>query len=61
MLTRPEPTSNGNCDSWDFIVGKTPQTYSDMGAAARSLQANNINLFTTYQHSRGGVIWTTCG
>jgi hypothetical protein len=48
MLTRPEPTSNGNCDSWDFIVGKNPQTYSDMGAAARSLQANNINLFTTY-------------
>jgi len=26
MLTRPEPTSNGNCDSWEFIVGKKAKT-----------------------------------
>jgi hypothetical protein len=23
-VTRPEPTINGNCDSWGFIVGKKP-------------------------------------
>jgi hypothetical protein len=50
MLTRPEPTSNGNCDSWDFIVGKNPQMHSVLDAAGDALQANNINLFTTYQH-----------
>ena len=50
MLTRPEPTSNGNCDSWDFIVGKNPQMHSVLDAAGDTLQANNINLFTTYQH-----------
>jgi hypothetical protein len=24
MKTRPEPTIYGNCDSWNFIVGKKP-------------------------------------
>jgi hypothetical protein len=23
-MTRPEPTIYGNCESWDFIVGKKP-------------------------------------
>ena len=23
-MTRPEPTIYGNCDSWNFIVGKKP-------------------------------------
>jgi hypothetical protein len=48
MLTRPEPTSNGNCDSWDFIVGKKSKTHSGSDAAMGTLQANNINLFTAY-------------
>jgi hypothetical protein len=61
MLTRPEPTSNGNCDSWDFIVGKKLDTYSDSNAATGSLQPNNINLFTAYQHFDCRVYGTTCG
>jgi hypothetical protein len=24
VATRPEPTIIGNCDSWNFIVGKKP-------------------------------------
>jgi len=48
MLTRPEPTSNGNCDSWDFIVGKNPDLPSDPMATEQSLRASNINLSTTY-------------
>ncbi len=46
MLTRPEPTSNGNCDSWDFIVGKNPGLQSDPMATQHALQVRNINLFT---------------
>jgi len=61
MLTRPEPTSNGNCDSWDFIVGKKSKTHSDSDARTGTLQANNINLLTTYQHSGWRVYGTTCG
>ncbi len=61
MLTRPEPTSNGNCDSWDFIVGKNPQTHSVSNTVTDTLQANNINLFTAYQHFDCGVYGTTCG
>ena len=48
MRTRPEPTINGNCDSWDFIVGKKSKTHSGSDAAMGTLQANNINLFTAY-------------
>jgi len=48
MLTRPEPTSNGNCDSWDFIVGKNPDLPSDPKASKHPLQLSNINLSTTY-------------
>jgi len=44
MRTRPEPTINGNCDSWDFIVGKKPNTYSPKTALCRSLQARNRKL-----------------
>jgi hypothetical protein len=28
VSTRPEPTIYGNCDSWDFIVGKLTHTHS---------------------------------
>ncbi len=24
VMTRPQPTIYGNCDSWNFIVGKKP-------------------------------------
>jgi hypothetical protein len=31
VVTRPEPTIYGNCDSWSFIVGKKPRAYSRTG------------------------------
>jgi hypothetical protein len=44
MRTRPEPTINGNCDSWDFIVGKKPNTHIPKTPQCRSLQAHNRKL-----------------
>ena len=49
-MTRPEPTIYGNCDSWNFIVGKKPAVHSLEKAKTWSLQTNNRklihNLFT---------------
>jgi hypothetical protein len=44
MVTRPKPTIYGNCDSWDFIVGKKACTYSPETARTRSLQRGNSIL-----------------
>lgn len=49
-MTRPEPTIYGNCDSWNFIVGKKPVLHSLKKAQTESLQTSNKklihNLFT---------------
>jgi hypothetical protein len=51
--TRPEPTIYGNCDSWDFIVGKTARRQSPQNTVGRSLLLCNKNfihmLFTGSQ------------
>ena len=67
MATRPEPTIFGNCDSWNFIVGKKPYTYSRKTGAYRPLQHNNENLCTAYQHKQRqtteqlvGDLWIAC-
>ena len=60
MRTRPEPTINGNCDSWDFIVGKKPDTYSPKTALCRSLQACNRKLINNLFTNKGCSIWITC-
>jgi len=41
ILTRPEPTIIGNCDSWNFIVGKTVQKQSEKNCTLASLQLSN--------------------
>ena len=43
-MTRPEPTSNGNCDSWASIVGKKGVTMDMVTGETRALQAHNENL-----------------
>ncbi len=48
LLTRPEPTSNGNCISWEFIVGKNPELHSGLNTTEASLRVRNMNLSTTY-------------
>jgi hypothetical protein len=49
MLTRPEPTSNGNCDSWEFIVGKKAKTPTQQWPKKDTLQMRHRNLSTVYQ------------
>ena len=41
FLTRPEPTIIGNCEGWNFIVGKKPKTYSPKKSNHESLQDCN--------------------
>ena len=43
-MTRPEPTIYGNCDSWDFIVGRKPRTDNPMWSLASRLQIHD-NIF----------------
>jgi hypothetical protein len=57
VVTRPEPTIYGNCDSWSFIVGKKPRAYSRTGGQTRSLQASNINLIHNLSTILGGKLW----
>jgi len=68
MLTRPEPTSNGNCDSWKFIVGKKAKTPTDHWLKRDTLRNRHSILFTAYQHfyhrlygQAVGELWSTCG
>jgi hypothetical protein len=68
MLTRPEPTSNGNCDSWEFIVGKKAKTPTKEWPKRDTLHKHHSILFTAYQQFCIGVLgkavgelWSTCG
>jgi hypothetical protein len=49
VVTRPEPTIYGNCDSWSFIVGKKGVPYSPKNRKFPSLRRHNMNLSTAYQ------------
>lgn len=63
--TRPEPTSNGNCSSWNFIVGKKGGAYSRAKGLGWSLQVNNIalinNLSTASVEQSLNNLWANCG
>lgn len=48
VSTRPEPTINGNCISWKFIVGKLVCSHSLGLHQCRSLQLRNMGLSTSY-------------
>ena len=43
-MTRPEPTIYGNCDSWDFIVGKNAFNAIPEFDCMGSLQVNNMDF-----------------
>ena len=49
-MTRPEPTIYGNCDSWDFIVGRKPKPNTPQGSLISPLQVRDSifihSLFT---------------
>jgi len=49
-MTRPEPTIIGNCEGWNFIVGKNAKEKSPNNPTEESLRANNgifINSLST--------------
>jgi len=64
-VTRPEPTIYGNCDSWDFIVGKTGRAYSRQVSRTGPLQGCNWNVvhsFSTILESfLEDNMWAGCG
>jgi hypothetical protein len=56
-LTRPEPTINGNCDSWGFILGKKPETHTRQTPITACCSAATQTPSTTYPQKinrRGG-------
>jgi len=61
VATRPEPTIYGNCDSWSFIVGKKPGTYSPSKTKTSSLQPCNKILIHNLYTNQPSKFWTTCG
>jgi hypothetical protein len=64
-VTRPEPTIYGNCDGWNFIVGKTGRAYSRQVTPTRPLQACNWNVVHSFSTIPGSVrednMWASCG
>jgi hypothetical protein len=64
-MTRPKPTIYGNCDSWDFIVGKKPRTYSPRTGTRESLQRCNMEfihkLSTSLEREILDNLWAICG
>jgi len=64
-VTRPEPTIYGNCDSWNFIVGKKPGAYSRKSRQNRSLQVSNRKfthrLSTYLKRQLWDKLWAICG
>jgi len=65
VVTRPEPTIYGNCDSWSFIVGKKPRPYRRHDAKQGSLQASNKtfihSLSTLFRGNSWDNLWAICG
>ena len=65
IATRPEPTIYGNCDSWNFIVGKKPMATSPGMGIFLSLRASNMkvihNLFTILNCLGRDNMWVICG
>jgi len=64
-VTRPEPTIYGNCDSWNFIVGKKGGAYSREDRPGGSLQVHNMKLINSLSTNAVGHgwdnLWAICG
>jgi hypothetical protein len=65
VKTRPEPTFFGNCESWNFIVGKKPWENSPDGSRQGALQHSNRELIHTLSTIPGinhlDNLWVICG
>jgi hypothetical protein len=64
-VTRPKPTIYGNCDSWNFIVGKKPRAYSRALGHQVPLQGRNSvfthSLSTSWRVIAWDNMWAICG
>jgi hypothetical protein len=65
VVTRPEPTIYGNCDSWEFIVGKKALAQSPYKSLKPSLQPCHTefihNLSTESAQKQQNNLWVSCG
>ena len=65
LETRPEPTIFGNCDSWNFIVGKKLCAYSHSSGDTMALHDSNeplINILCTGSRDEYlNNLWANCG
>jgi hypothetical protein len=64
LKTRPEPTIFGNCDSWNFIVGKKAYAHSRGSMTNGSLQGHNsksIHSLSTISVGKAlDNLWAAC-
>jgi hypothetical protein len=61
VTARPEPTIFGNCEGWNFIVGKKGKSNSAENTKVESLRHSNM----IFMHSLFTILWdnlcTACG
>jgi hypothetical protein len=55
-MTRPEPTIYGNCESWNFIVGKKPSLNSPKICKSLSFMTGNKRLWYKIFYNFIGLI-----
>ena len=64
-MTRPEPTIYGNCDSWEFIVGKkavAQSPYKFLKPPLRPSHTESIHsLSTESTRKQQNNLWVSCG
>jgi hypothetical protein len=65
LVTRPQPTIYGNCDSWNFIVGTKQDFPYPGGLKFCSLQHHNRQIIhrisTIPEEQRREKLWVNCG
>jgi hypothetical protein len=65
VTARPEPTIFGNCEGWNFIVGKKKCLHSPQSSNMKELQHSNIqfihSLSTKFEGNYGDKLWVICG
>jgi len=64
-MTRPEPTIYGNCDSWEFIVGKKMGKVSPYKSLGHALQPRHKKLIHSLSpkslKKQQNNLWVSCG
>jgi hypothetical protein len=65
ITARPEPTIFGNCEGWNFIVGKKNCLHSTQNSNRKKLQHSNRkfmhSLSTKFEGNYLDKLWAICG